>query len=69
MARITTTAGDIIDQICHRHYGRTDGVTEAVYNANPHLSHHGPVLPAGIIITLPDIPAAPVTKSTRKLWS
>ena len=28
--KVTALQGDTLDQLCHRHYGKTKGVTEAV---------------------------------------
>lgn len=49
---LTTTDGDTIDEICHRHYGSTVPTT-AVIEANPHLLAYPVKLPAGLSITLP----------------
>lgn len=51
-----TKDGDMVDAICHRHYGRTAGVVEAVLEANPGLADEGSVLAAGVAILLPDLP-------------
>lgn len=51
-----TKDGDMVDAICHRHYGRTAGVVEAVLEANHGLADEGPVLSAGVAILLPDLP-------------
>lgn len=64
--RIIASQGDTVDQICHRHYGRTAGITEQVYAANPGLADLGPILPLGTAITLPDLPTQPA-ETTRKL--
>lgn len=69
-ATYTTKDGDVLDLVCYRHYGgHRVGAVEAVLSANYHtrLNDHGPVLPRGIVITLPDLPAAPA-KSLVKLW-
>ncbi len=63
---LITTDGDTIDEICHRHYGTTADVTEAVITANPHLLNHPPRLPAGLPITLPLIETEPARH--RRLW-
>lgn len=65
--RITTRQGDVVDQIALAFYGRTETATEAVLDANPHLADLPPVLPAGIVVTLPDLPTTP-TKGRLKLW-
>lgn len=62
-----TSDGDMVDAICWAHYGTTD-MTAAVYDANPGLAARGPVLPKGVLITLP---AQPVTQSVQqpiRLW-
>ncbi|MCC3798273.1 tail protein X [Vibrio parahaemolyticus] len=62
-----TKRGDMLDWICHQHYGQRPKVVEAVLEANPGLAKHGPVLPAGLIITLPDL--GPAEKKNRiSLW-
>lgn len=68
--RITAMQGDTVDLICHRHYGNTAGITEAVYAANPGLADLGPVLPIGTPITLPDMPTQPAgaTRQQIQLW-
>ena len=59
--------GDTVDLICHRHYGRTSGVTEAVLAANPGLAELGPVLPIGTPVRLP-IHTQSTIRPTVKLW-
>lgn len=36
--KVIALQGDTLDQLCHRHYGKTKGVTEEVLTANPGLS-------------------------------
>ena len=45
---------DTVDALCWRHYGRTQGVTEQVLQANPGLAEYGPFLPHGLQVELPD---------------
>ncbi|MEX5877937.1 tail protein X [Providencia hangzhouensis] len=59
--------GDTVDAICWRFYGRTTGMTEAVLLANPNLAEHGAVLPAGLLIELPEITEEPV-QPLIQLW-
>ena len=61
-----TADGDVLDEICWRRYGREDAVP-AVLAANPRLADAGPVLPAGALIVLPDLPDTRVFPATR-LW-
>ncbi|MBB5447091.1 MULTISPECIES: tail protein X [unclassified Paraburkholderia] len=46
--------GETIDAMCWRIYGRTDGVVEAVLEANPGLAAQGVFLPAGFPVSMPD---------------
>lgn len=68
MQTVTTQAGDTVDLICWRHRGQTAVITEQTLALNPGLAAHGPVLPAGVAITLPDPPATPPRRATVKLW-
>lgn len=61
-----TREGDVIDEICWRHYGRENAVT-SVLDANPGLADLGAILPSGIEITLPDLPTSVATESSS-LW-
>ncbi|TGG92537.1 phage tail protein [Natronospirillum operosum] len=47
--------GETVDQICRQYYGYSNGSVEAVYEANRGLADHGPFLPAGLVITLPEL--------------
>lgn len=51
----TTKQGEMVDAICHRHYGRTREVTEIVLDANPGLAALGPILPFATRVVLPDV--------------
>ena len=59
--------GDTLDAICWRHYGRTAGVVEQVLEANPELSSHGPIIPHGTAVQLPDI-TTQQQRQTVQLW-
>ena len=61
-------AGDTIDVICMAHYGKTHRYVEAVLIANPGLASQGPILPAGIIIKLPDLIGLKENKPMIRLW-
>lgn len=65
--RVLTRDGDVADAIALTAYGRTAGATEALLAANPVLRAVGPVLPAGLELTLPDLPAQ-ATAPVVKLW-
>lgn len=62
-----TEQGDMLDLIAYRHYGYSSGAVEQILIANYGLCEHPPVLPAGLMITLPDL--APATaKAPIRLW-
>ena len=65
--RIVTHDGDVLDDIVWRHYRRRD-VLVVVLEANPHLSQHPPLLEAGLIVELPDLPT-PAEQPMIRLWS
>lgn len=61
--------GETVDAICWRALGRTKDVTEQVLALNPGLAGLGPALPAGTVVTLPELTAAaPVVRETVNLW-
>jgi phage tail protein X len=65
----TSVAGDTADLIAWRYYGGLDGrQAEQLLAANPGLAELGAVLPAGVVITLPDLAATATTQGVR-LWS
>jgi len=59
--------GDVLDDLVWRHYGRSD-LLAAVLQANPALARLPPVLPAGLLIDLPDL-ALPLDAPVIRLWS
>lgn len=44
-----------------------DAAEEALYDLNQGLEQHGPILPAGIEITLPEL-ASPVSAKVVNVW-
>lgn len=68
MLTYSTKTGDMADLIAYQHYGTTSArVVEQLLEANPGLADHGPILQAGLIVTLPDIDTAATTQGL-KLW-
>lgn len=63
-----TRHGEMLDAIAQRIYGTTQAVHDLI-KANPSISRHGPRLPAGLVLTLPDLPsgAGPAAQTIR-LW-
>lgn len=49
-----TNKGDMLDAICHKYYKARPGAMEEVLKANPGLAKVGALLPAGMVIELPD---------------
>ena len=62
-----TAEGDVLDEICWRRYGREDAVP-AVLAANRGLAGAGPVLPAGVLLVLPELPDASRALPAERLW-
>lgn len=69
MTTYRTSDGDMIDEIAFKQYGTTaSGVVEQLLAANPGLSAAGPLLPAGLVITLPVIDTTQKVQGVR-LWT
>lgn len=63
-----TKENDVLDDVVFRYYGDTDnGIVELVLVSNEGLADLGPVLPAGVEITLPDRPVT-AKKTLQRLW-
>lgn len=68
MARtVLTHDGDVVDALAFTVYGPAARSAEAVLAANPRLADFGPVLPAGLVVVLPDLPAAK-PQAVVRLW-
>ena len=65
---VRTRDGDVLDKICQDHYGPAAYDVEAVYEANPGLAALGPVLPAGILIKLPQKSEVAPKRPVVRLW-
>ena len=57
--------GLTVDLICWLHYGRTEKVTEIVFEANPVLGRCGLFLPLGLTLELPEIEDEPIKPVVR----
>jgi len=62
-----TADGDVLDEICWRRYAREDAVS-AVLAANPRLADADPVLPAGVLVVLPELPESSRALRAERLW-
>lgn len=68
MQQFRTSEGDTVELIAWKYYGTQAGqVVEQLLVANPGLADRGPVLPAGVVVNLPDMPTAGQSKGV-KLW-
>jgi phage tail protein X len=67
LTQYRTKDGDVLDMICQEHYANADQALGTVLAFNPGLSSYGPVLPAGILISLPDLGVNEL--KTIRLWS
>lgn len=61
-----TSDGDILDTICHHHYGHLNGVVEAVLDANQGLADEPQPFRAGVTFVLPDIVS--MVEEAVSLW-
>lgn len=68
MTVVRARQGETVDAICWRHYGRTAGTTEQVFEANPGLADIGAILPTGHPVTLPEIEVQAERADTVNLW-
>ena len=68
MPEYRTKDGDMLDAICYRYYGSQSGAVELVLAANQNLSRQSEQLPAGVIITLPDLPSQTKDITPIRLW-
>lgn len=69
MREIITVAGDLLDLICLREYGRHKGTVETVLAANSGLSAVPQPFAAGVRIQLPDIVSPHRQQQTVALWN
>ena len=66
---VRTNQHETLDALCWRFYGRTAGVTEAVLDANPGLADHGPILPQGLLVNMPEAQASAPQRQMVQLWN
>lgn len=70
MANYRTNEGDTVDYIAYKYYGNTNNrIVEKILDANSLLAEQGPILPAGLILELPEQTQTPVLSNRKvKLW-
>ncbi|SED12455.1 P2-like prophage tail protein X [Pseudomonas saponiphila] len=61
-----TSDGDLLDTLCYRFYGHLNGSVEAVLDANQGLGDEPQPFQAGVLIVLPELPAA--VDAVVQLW-
>lgn len=66
--RVRAQQGDTVDAICWRYFKRTRGIVEVVLEMNPGLADHGPVLPHGTTVDLPEPPNDQPSTPLVQLW-
>lgn len=64
----TTKNGDMLDKVCWDYYGPRQGAYELVMDANPGLAKVGPILPSGMVLVMPELPAIE-KNGTVSLWN
>lgn len=64
---VQTIQNDTVDMLCDRNLGQTAGVTEQVLDLNPQLAQFGVLLPQGLNVVLPEIPAQQI-QPILQLW-
>lgn len=68
MAQYLTKAGDMLDEIAYRYYGNTNNkVVERILEVNFAISQYEALLPAGVLIELPEVKQSTETRKV-KLW-
>lgn len=68
MAQYLTKAGDTLDEIAYRYYGNTNNkVVERILEVNFGISQYEALLPAGVLIELPEVKQNTETRKV-KLW-
>lgn len=52
--QVRTQQHDTVDALVWRYLGDGEGYVEQTLEMNPALARHGAVLPAGLVVTLPE---------------
>jgi len=69
MRKVRSVAGDSVNLLLYRETGRSDDLAEeALWELNPTLAEHGPILPAGIWIALPELDSEPAAIKPLTAW-
>ncbi|MFI8224778.1 tail protein X [Pseudomonas sp. NPDC085632] len=69
MRKVRSVAGDSVNLLLYRESGRSDDqAEEALWKLNATLAEYGPVLPAGVWVTLPEIDSRPAAIKPVLAW-
>ena len=69
MRRVRSIAGDSVNLLLYRELGRCDDAAEeTLWRLNPELAERGPVLPAGVWVVVPEMPARPTVSQPVSAW-
>ncbi|MFJ4197021.1 tail protein X [Pseudomonas sp. NPDC089534] len=69
MRKVRSVAGDSVNLLLYREAGRSDDqAEEALWALNPTLAEQGPVLPAGVWVTLPELDTKPAAVKPVTAW-
>ncbi|CAM3097396.1 MULTISPECIES: tail protein X [Pseudomonas] len=69
MRRVRSIAGDSVNLLLYRELGRCDDAAEeTLWRLNPGLAEHGPVLPAGVGVIVPEMDAQPGVATPVSAW-
>ncbi|MGL5997077.1 MAG: tail protein X [Pseudomonas proteolytica] len=69
MRRVRSIAGDSVNLLLYRELGGCDDAAEeTLWGLNPGLAEHGPVLPAGVWVIVPEMDAKPGVATPVSAW-
>jgi len=69
MRKARSVSGDSVNLLLYRETGRSDDAAEeALWKLNTTLAEHGPILPAGVWILLPELDVKPAVVKAVTAW-
>lgn len=69
MRKVRSVAGDSVNLLLYRETGRSDdSAEETLWTLNPTLAEHGPILPAGVWVPLPELDSKPAAIKPVLAW-
>ena len=68
-SRTSSLQNEAIDAIIYRVLGTVDEtLLDEAFDLNPDIAEWGLVIPAGVTVVVPDLPASPTTKGVIRLY-